>query len=415
MAKLKASVSLETAFGEYTVDEILGEGGAGRVYGGKSADGERVAIKLLTQSSTDKKRRFKNEIAFLAKNRHANLVPVTDHGLATSEALRGPFYVMPRYEGNLRQVMSQGIPPAKVMSLFSQILDGVEVAHLLKVTHRDLKPENVLMSDGGTRLAIADFGVASFTADQAATLVETAPTQRLANFQYAAPEQRTPGTSVAIPADIFALGLILNEMFTGAVPHGNSYKSITSVSAQHAYLDAIVTQMTKQAPTERPQSIQQVKTEIQKSHAEAVALQRLSAITATVIPAGEIDDPLAHEPPRLVGVEWDNGLLTLTLDREINPRWSETLKYKLGNYTSAMGNGPETFRFDGKRAFTSVDAHSAQSVVDYFKSWLPRATAVYKYELESEAQKHEADRKAQLHRQRVALEQKLAVNSNLRI
>jgi serine/threonine protein kinase len=179
MSKLKAAINLQTAFGEYTLDEQLGEGGAGRVYGGVDDSGAQIAIKVLTQTSSDKKRRFKNEIAFLARNKHANIVTVTDHGVATG-TVKSPFYVMRRYNGNLRNLMGKSLPD-EAMKSFSQILDGVEAAHLQGVTHRDLKPENVLFDNGNHALAVADFGVASFTDDQLATLVETAPTQRLAN------------------------------------------------------------------------------------------------------------------------------------------------------------------------------------------------------------------------------------------
>src|SRR5689334_14447432 len=105
MSKLKAPVNLQSAFGVYTLDELLGEGGAGRVYGGVDDTGELIAIKVLTQTSSDKKRRFKNEIAFLTRNKHPNIVTVTDHGLASNGSIKGPFYVMRRYNGNLRGLM----------------------------------------------------------------------------------------------------------------------------------------------------------------------------------------------------------------------------------------------------------------------------------------------------------------------
>jgi serine/threonine protein kinase len=104
------------------------------------------------------------------------------------------------------------------MAIFSQILDGVEAAHLQNVIHRDLKPENILCDQNFATIAIADFGTARFTEDILATAIETGPSQRLANFQYAAPEQRTVGGDVQATADIYALGLMLNELFTGSVP-----------------------------------------------------------------------------------------------------------------------------------------------------------------------------------------------------
>jgi serine/threonine protein kinase len=70
MGPLKSPVQFETALDTYTVNELLGEGGAGRVYGGHASDGTRVAVKLLAKDkiNADRRRRFKNEIAFLARN-----------------------------------------------------------------------------------------------------------------------------------------------------------------------------------------------------------------------------------------------------------------------------------------------------------------------------------------------------------
>src|SRR5262249_30968469 len=159
--------------------------------------------------TSDKRRRFKNELAFLTKTNHSNIVNVVDHGVARGE-LTGPFYVMKRYDESLRELIRTGMKVDAVLPFFSQLLDGVEAAHLLGVVHRDLKPENFLFDKASSSLAVADFGIARFTEHLIATIVETAPAQRLANFQYAAPEQRQSGASVGVPADIYALGLILN-------------------------------------------------------------------------------------------------------------------------------------------------------------------------------------------------------------
>lgn len=332
MSKLKTPITFETAFGSYVVDELIGEGGAGRVYGGVAADRSSVAIKVLTNASTDKRARFKNEIAFLARNLHANIVTVMDHGPGTVK-ITGPFYVMRRYDRNLRHLMQQRIPPDRALPLFNQIFDGVEAAHLLGSVHRDLKPENILYDPVANVLAIADFGIASFTDDLLATLVDTEPTQRLANFQYAAPEQRVPGRAVTITADIYALGLMLNEMFTGVVPHGTGYQTIASVSPGLGFLDEVVARMIRQAPGERPGSIADVKILIQRHQMEAVSLQRLSKITDAVIKADQIDDPLAREPPKLIGASWNAGVLTLKLDRPVTQDWVHAL-HNMGNHTA---------------------------------------------------------------------------------
>lgn len=413
MAKLKLPVPLETAFNTYVVDEIVGEGGAGRVYGGQDEAGISVAIKALSQTSTDKRRRFKNEIAFLSRTRHKNVVKVIDYGVADC-SIKGPFYVMHRYARSMRDVIKAGIAARDVLPLFSQILDGVEAAHLLDVTHRDLKPENILVNSAGDQAAVADFGVASFTQDQLCTMVETGPSQRLANFQYASPEQRAPGMPVGSTADIYALGLMLNEMFTGVVPHGTEYRTIASIADEFAFLDPIVAHMMRHEPSQRPGSIAAVKQLIQKYQAEAVSLQKLNNFEQIVIPAGEVDEPLAHQPPRLVNATWNNGTLTLELDRPVNDGWIQAL-WNMGNYSSIMGAEPQRFHFNGKVTRVASNESAAQSIVDHFKNWLPAATTIYRQALEAEVRDREVQRRRALQQQKEAEERNLRVNRTLRI
>ncbi len=417
MAKLKKPLSFETTFGTYSVDELLGEGGAGRVYGGVGIDQTPIALKVLAEerANTDKRARFKNEIAFLVRNKHKNIVTVIDHGISHGPGgVVCPFYVMARYDSNLRSLLQAGISPDRVLPLFSQILDGLEAAHLQGVVHRDLKPENILSKGDSNSLAIADFGTARFTEDLVATTVETGPAQRLANFQYAAPEQRVPGKKVGAPADVFALGLILNEMFTTVVPQGTEYLLIGDVTKELSFLDAVVERMLRQAPDERPASIAEIKGLIQRHQSEAVSLQRLSQIDGTVIKSDKIDEPLAEASPRLIDADWDRGQLILTLDRPVTPQWIEALQ-RMTSFTSVLGKPPSVFSFRGSQAAVNAAEHEVQMVVDNFKSWLPMASRTLKNLLEQAAQKDEAARREHLRREREAEEQRLRVTRNIRI
>ena len=105
------------------------------------------------------------------------------------------------------------------------------------------------------KLALADFGTARFTEDELYTAVETKAQDRLANFLYAAPEQRVRGKNIDTRADIYAIGLILNEMFTHEVPQGSGYKTIASIAPEYSYLDEIVDKIIRQIPDERLNSI----------------------------------------------------------------------------------------------------------------------------------------------------------------
>jgi serine/threonine protein kinase len=415
VSKLRKPIRFETTFDTYVVDELLGEGGAGRVYGGIDGEGSPVAVKLLARErvTSDRRRRFKKEIAFLSRNRHANIVNVIDNGMTLEAKTASPFYVMRRYEGSLRDLMRDGIPSGAVLPLFSQILDGIEAAHLKGVIHRDLKPENILHDRKLNNLAIADFGTARFTEDLVPT-VQTAPGQRLANFQYAAPEQRSPGSEITSAADIYALGLMLNEMFTGAVPHGTDPKSIASVEPKLAFLDGIVAKMLRQTPGERPGSIAEVKHLIERHMAEAVSLQKLSQIDGTVIKSTEVDEPLAETPPKLIGAGWDGGILTLTLDRPVTPRWVFALQ-RMRSFASVLGKDPHNFNFSGAQATVRAGEHEVQAVIDNFKAWLPMASSTLKAQLQEAAQRDEATRRENLRREKEAEEQRLRVTRSIRI
>ena len=139
------SETVQRIFDTYSVIEHLGQGGNGLVYKVLNGAGEELALKLLNpQSATEEKRkRFKNELAFCERNHHKNVVTVIDHGLIED----APFYIMPLYSGSLRDLMKSVIEPEKVLPLFAQILDGIEAAHLQSIIHRDLKPENILFDN----------------------------------------------------------------------------------------------------------------------------------------------------------------------------------------------------------------------------------------------------------------------------
>ena len=312
------------------------------------------------------------------------------------------------------ELFGGGISSAKALSIFSQIMDGVEAAHLQGVVHRDLKPENILYDRLTDRLAIADFGIAHFTEELAATAVETTPSQRLANFLYAAPEQRTRNQPVTARADIYALGLILNEMFTGLVPHGTYYRVIGDVANEFGFLDQLVVRMLSQDPGNRPANIGEIKGLIQRYQTEAVSVQRISAIDGSVVKSTEVDEPLALDPPRLINADWNRGALILTLDRPVTPEWVEAL-FRMGSYSSVLGKPPMSFTFSGQHATVSAGQHEVQAVIDSFKSWLPQATRTLRQSLEDAASRRENEQRERLRRERADEEARLRVLRGIKI
>ena len=408
-ANLKKPIVFETAIAIYTAESIVGEGGAGRIYKAKDDSGDVWAIKCLDPGKATKERvkRFKNELQFCYKNEHQNIVAVVDYGVSEHNSIRAPFYVMHLYSGSLRDLMKKGIGVDAVLKYFSQMLDGVEAAHLKKVIHRDLKPENILYDSDKDNLLIADFGIARFEEEELFTAVETDDSSRLANFQYAAPEQRQRGMNVDYRADIYALGLMLNEMYTGKVPYGTGYKTIVKVVPSYEYLDELVSAMIRQ-------SIDEVKQQLIGRKNEFVTRQQLSKLKATVIPVTDIDDPLIADPPKLINFDWDNGVLTLFLHRPVNSMWVWALQ-NMGSYSSLLGKGPETFAIDGNKAIISAQDYQVQDIINYFKGWLPTVNQVYERRIRSDKAQAEEKLRKELERRIKEQEARQRVLKNIKI
>ena len=132
---------------------------------------------------------------------------------------------MKKYPNTLRTIIGDSSNPLQRIKQIVQLCEAVKYLHSQGHIHRDLKPENILVDDEGN-LIVADFGIAHFK-DSAITQ----PNINMANRHYAAPEQRILGNSCNITSacDVYAVGAIINEIFTGNMPNGTHYKSISDV------------------------------------------------------------------------------------------------------------------------------------------------------------------------------------------
>jgi len=387
-----------TTFGSYQVQELLGYGGSGTVYRVADDDGDPFAIKCLNPDTvtSDKRKRFKNELMFCLRNRHPNIVTVLDYGIVSISGNDRSFYVMHCYPSTLRSLMKQGISPDRVLPIFGHMLDGVEAAHLQSVVHRDLKPENILMGPASDVVVVADFGIAHFTEEFLQTVVQTKPQDRLANFGYAAPEQKAKGQPVDRRADIFALGLILNEMFTGEVLQGSGYRKVGDVAPAYAYLDALVDVMVRQHPEERLAQILDVKQQLIARGDEFVSLQKLSALQNRVVQRSEIEDPLVTEPVRLVSVGYGQGDLILHLSQPVSGRWIDAFRNISYGY-AVLGATPANFRFTDDIARVRLpNEDQARSIVDHFTQYLELANRDYRLRLERREKQREQEERQRL-------------------
>lgn len=398
----KAPKEFQTAFDTYTVVRQVGSGGSGTVFEVKTSDGQTQALKSLDSSKTpqQKLKRFQNEIQFCLRPGSEYIVHVLDYGRAPDGSL---FYVMPYYASTLRDLIKKRLPHNEVLPLYGQILTSVEAAHFLGVCHRDIKPENLLYDSGANRIVLADFGIARFTEEQILTTVNTGPNERLANFAYAAPEQRIPGQSVDHRADIYALGLILNEMFTVQIPQGTGFRKIGEVAADFSYLDDLVDMMLQQRPEQRLQSVTKVKEELIGRGNEFIQLQRLGALKKQVVPESDLSDPIVSDPIRAVEkLDYRNGTLTLKLNQPVTKRWEECFRFRATGFSANVSSAMMSFQ--GDKVFIRVNDHFVPSAVEYFKQYCAAANEEYAARVRQEHQKEIERRRAEL-KQRVAEEE----------
>ena len=395
----KKPQTFETPFDIYTEAGLLGEGGAGRVYEVQNDRGETFALKCLSPDkiTTERRKRFKNEIGFCQRTLHRNIVRVLDTGVIELKGTMCPFYVMPMCKSTLRSMLDS-TPPIQVLGLFAQILDGVEAAHKLNVWHRDLKPENILWD--GSSLIIADFGIAHFEAEAIYTAVETKLASRLANFMYSAPEQRVRGAPVDHRADLFSLGLMLNEMFTREVPQGTGYRTIASMASDLAYLDPIVDRMIRTSPEKRFQSIDEIKSDLIGHKNSFVALQRLDEAKRQVVASSA---PQLFEPLKIVSLDYSGETLALHLDRNVPSGWGQEFQQPRGGHSSILGYGPERFHIQGRTLSIIVRENESliQSLVNNAKTYVDAANRGYVLQQQELSTRQERAERA-AHEKRVA-------------
>lgn len=196
--------------GRYTVLGLSGRGGMGEVYRARDNKLDQVvALKLITQSlrrSTMATIRLHNEVRLARQVSHPNVCRVYDIG--ESDGLH--FLTMEFVDGeDLAHLLKRigRFPQDKGIEIARRICAALSAAHERGVLHRDLKPGNVMLSSSG-RVVVTDFGLAAIPEDSYAVQ------SRSGTPAYMAPEQVAAGP-VSVRSDIYSLGLVLYELFTG--------------------------------------------------------------------------------------------------------------------------------------------------------------------------------------------------------
>ncbi len=202
--------------GPYRVIEQLGSGGMATVFKAYHPALDRyVAIKVLHPAfKADPQffERFQREARIVAKLEHPHIIPVYDFNEHHGE----PYLVMRFVEGETLKPAMQGepLPAADILRLMRPICSALSYAHQQGVLHRDIKPSNIMLTRVG-HIFLTDFGLARMVQAGESTLSQD---MMVGTPQYISPEQAQGVSELDGRTDIYSLGVVLFEMFTGRVP-----------------------------------------------------------------------------------------------------------------------------------------------------------------------------------------------------
>jgi serine/threonine-protein kinase len=196
--------------GRYRIVGLLGRGGMGEVYRADDLKlGQPVALKFLpVQLERDESRlaRFLNEVRIARQVAHPNVCRVYDIGEVEGQHFLSMEFVDGEDLASLLRRIGR-LPGDKAVEIARDVCAGLAAAHARRVIHRDLKPNNVMI-DGRGRVRITDFGLAGLADGFVGAEI------RVGTPAYMSPEQLA-GKEVTVRSDLYALGLVLYELFTG--------------------------------------------------------------------------------------------------------------------------------------------------------------------------------------------------------
>ncbi|MBI2620358.1 MAG: protein kinase, partial [Ignavibacteriales bacterium] len=297
----------------YKILEKLGEGGMGVVYKAQDTKLDRtVALKFLPpqiSGSEQDKARFIQEAKAASAMNHPNVCTIYDIQEYTgADGAAQMFIVMEYVEGQTLDERKKSLSLKQALDIGIQIAEGLAAAHEKGIVHRDVKPENIMVRKDGI-VQIMDFGLAKLKG--VSKLTKEGSTVGTAG--YMSPEQ-VQGLDVDHRSDIFSLGVLLYELFTGQLPFKGVHETAISYEIVNVdstpmsaikpdldpALDAIVLECLEKDPNERTQSAKQAAIDLKRFKRES-SKQRVSRVTrAYQTPPSGVSPSVAPPKPTLI-------------------------------------------------------------------------------------------------------------------
>ncbi|MCP4190896.1 MAG: serine/threonine protein kinase [Planctomycetaceae bacterium] len=272
LIRMRDRIGEAERLGAYQLQQLIGEGGMGRVYKAQHALLKReAAVKLLDglDSNQETIDRFEREVQLTCQLTHPNTIQIYDYGRSETGVF---YYAMEYLPGiTLEQLVALvgQIPPARVINLLSQVCASLTEAHEVGLIHRDIKPANVMLCNRGGIADFAkvlDFGIAKkLDPEHEITHHDSV----VGTPHYIAPERISNGSQVDSRSDLYSVGCVGFYLLTGSTPfqadspvklfHQLLNKTAPAPSKRTTQpvpveLDQIIFACLAQEPNERPAS-----------------------------------------------------------------------------------------------------------------------------------------------------------------
>lgn len=245
----------------YQLTHEIGQGGMATVYKGVQISLNRpVAIKILSKTMQNNEtilQRFNRESLIIAQLTHPNIIHVIDRGV-TPKGM--PFFIMEYVESDdlKSAIKDHNLNYNRKLDLMLQICKALSYAHKNGVIHRDIKPANVLIDKEGNA-RVLDFGIAQFFANGTDAMDKTQPGTIMGTLDYMSPEQKISAGSVTALSDLYSLGVMMYEVFTGEKPIGRFQLPSELIAGFPQALENIILACLQTSPQHRPGSADEVK------------------------------------------------------------------------------------------------------------------------------------------------------------
>jgi len=387
------SLAGKTFAERYRVDALIGRGGMADVYRGADIVLDRaVAIKVLTERDDGERDRFLREARSMARLNHRNIVAVYDAGRDSGWS----YIVMELVDGRtLGSVPAHELTVHAAIRHYVEILEALAFAHANGVVHRDVKPANVMLLPSGA-VKVMDFGLARRMSDMSSA---TSAGEIVGTIAYLPPE-RFLGKAADARSDLYSVGVMLYETFTGTLPFRSDSDDLVAVIFGHvndqpaaprsinravpAQIERIILKLIEKEPDRRYQT------------AEDVAKELRALVTG---PVENADPGLAESPapkgskpraPEEDSVEAETReVLARTFGRSkvIEVAYAETLAGMLATRKRDYREAERAYRA-ALKGFTE-----AKNELEYAKTALKFATMVMQRISESEAAGVRIDRR----------------------